>query len=147
MGHAVPVLATSNMKPVSLKPSLRKQQRIDTLLNIKVTDRRGKIYLCEAINISRAGMMISCDPKLATQLLPDARSPAPGQGIEALVEFALPVDASQTVRITAACQIVHLRRISRTEFHIGIRFDSFEDNGYDCLEQYISRCFAERAIG
>ncbi|SDW41733.1 PilZ domain-containing protein [Marinobacter mobilis] len=127
------------MKPVPAKPNLREQQRVDVALEVCVKQSSGEELSCKAANLSRAGVMISCDSDTVQKLLPSKTSPAPGQWIQVSTRFAVPIVASQTVSVRAEGHIVHLRRVSRNEFHVGVHFTDFEDNGFDYLDQYVSR--------
>lgn len=127
------------MKPASSRPNLRNQQRVDVALDVQVKSPAGEDLRCKAANLSRAGVMISCDLDVVRKLLPNQTTPAPGQWVLVSTRFAVPVIASQTVSVQADGHVVHLRRISRDEFHIGVHFTEFEGNGYDYLDQYVSR--------
>lgn len=127
------------MKPVPTKPNLREQQRVDVALDVSIKNPTGEELNCKAANLSRAGVMISCDFDTVQRLVPGRRTPAPGQWIQVSTQFAVPVVATQTVCVRAEGHIVHLRRVSRDEFHLGVHFTEFEDNGFDYLDQYVSR--------
>lgn len=127
------------MKPVGTKPNLRNQQRIDVALEVLVSLHGGDDIACRITNLSRAGMMISCDSKTVKQLVPAQKSPAAGQWIEISAQFSVPVVAAQNVSIAAECHIIHLRRVSRDEFQLGLQFRSFEGNGHNYVDQYVSR--------
>ncbi|WP_242634321.1 PilZ domain-containing protein [Marinobacter salicampi] len=127
------------MKSVSSKPNLRDQQRVDASLEIAVSRPDGTTVKCQCTNISRAGMMVACDSKLVGDLVPGLRSPAPGEWVEVITRFSVPVVAAQNVQVAAEGLVVHLRRVSKDTFHIGIRFSRFEGNGHDYVSQFVSR--------
>lgn len=127
------------MKPVSSKPNLRDQQRVEAALEVTVSRPDGPDITCQCTNLSRAGMMVACDSATVKDLVPGLRSPAPGEFIEVATDFSLPVVASQNVDVYAEGLVVHLRRVSRDTFHVGIRFSRFADNGHDYVNQYVSR--------
>lgn len=127
------------MKPTPAKHNLREQQRADVTLNVCIKNPAGEELSCTTANLSRAGVMISCDSDTVQKLVPTRTSPAPGQCIQVSARFAVPVVATQTVSVRAEGHIVHLRRVSRNEFHVGVHFTDFEDNGFDYLDQYVSR--------
>lgn len=127
------------MKPVASKQNLRKQQRVETQLDVMVSLPSGEAVQCRATNLSRTGMMLSCDNKTLEQLVPGQKPPVPGQWIDILAKFSVPAVASQNVTIAADCHLIHLRRVSRDEFQVGIQFCSFEGNGYNYVDQYVSR--------
>lgn len=127
------------MKPASSKPNLRNQQRVDVELEVQLKSPAGEELNCRAANLSRAGLMISCDMEAVRKLLPNQTAPAPGKWVEITTRFAVPVVATQTVSVQAEGHIVHLRRVSRNEFHLGVHFTGFEGNGYEYLDQYVAR--------
>lgn len=126
-------------KPIPAKPNLREQQRVDVALDVRVKQPSGEELNCKVANLSRAGIMISCDNDTVRKLIPGRTSPAPGHWIQVSTQFSVPVIAAQTVSVKAEGHIVHLRRVSRNEFHLGVHFTDFEDNGFDYLDQYVSR--------
>lgn len=130
------------MKASPTKPNLRNQQRVDVGLSVLVSNPAGDELQCQAANVSRTGIMLRCGLDAVRQLIPGQVTPAPGQWIQVSTRFAVPVVASQSVSIRVHGHIVHLRRVSRDEFHLGIQFNDFEDNGYDYLDQYVSRLLA-----
>lgn len=127
------------MKPVSSKPNLRDQQRVEASLDVIVNRPEGPDIACRCTNLSRAGMMVACDSATVKDLVPGLRSPAPGELIEVGARFSLPVVASQNVSVNAEGLVVHLRRVARDTFHVGIQFSRFEGNGHDYVSQYVSR--------
>ncbi|MDX1756745.1 MAG: PilZ domain-containing protein [Marinobacter sp.] len=130
------------MRASSSKPNLRNQQRVDVELEVTVSNPAGEELRCEAANLSRTGVMLRCNLETVRQLIPGQTAPAPGQWIQVSTRFAVPVVAAQTVSVCADGHIVHLRRVSRDEFHLGVQFSEFRDNGYDYLDQYVSRLLA-----
>ncbi len=137
-----PALRTRRVKmksPSSARPNLRNQQRVDALLAITVQHDNGDSVECQTTNLSRAGMMITCSGDIVNRLAPGKRSPAAGEGIPVTTRFCLPVIASQTVAVSAQCQIVNIRRIARDTFHVGVQFCDFDGNGRQYVDQYVSR--------
>ncbi|MDX1799419.1 MAG: PilZ domain-containing protein [Marinobacter sp.] len=125
--------------PSSTRPNLRDQQRVEASLAVTVEQASGNVIDCQTTNLSRAGMMIACTGEIVNQLAPGKRSPAAGEGIPVSTRFSLPVIAAQSVAVKARCQIVNIRRIARDTFHVGIQFCDFEGNGYQYVDQYVSR--------
>lgn len=125
--------------PSSTRPNLRDQQRVDAALEVTVEQSSGAVITCQTANMSRAGMMMACNSEVVNALAPGRRSPAAGEGIPVTARFNLPVIAAQTIAITAHCQIVHIRRVARDTFHVGIHFCDFDGNGYQYVDQYVSR--------
>ena len=131
------------MKPVVAKPNLRNQQRVDVATEARIEKPDGSYLDCAVSNISRTGIMIVCGQDEVKELIPGQQTPAPGNWIEVKATFTVPVVAQQPVSIIASGHIVHMRRISRDEFQIGIQFAEFEGNGYEYVDGYVSKLLAD----
>lgn len=131
------------MKPAAAKQNLRNQQRVDVSAEITVEKTDGCCLTCKVSNLSRSGVMISCDQNIVQQLIPGLRAPAPGHWIEVKTRFTVPVLPTQPVTVLADGNIVHMRRISRNEFQVGIQFSEFEGNGFDYVDQYVAKLLAD----
>ena len=133
------------MKSVVAKPNLRNQQRVDVATEVTVEKTDGSSLVCSVSNISRTGLMISCGQNQVQELVPDQKTPAPGAWLEVKASFSVPVVDSQPVMVIGHGHIVHMRRISRNEFQIGIQFFEFEDNGFEHVDQYVSKLLSATA--
>jgi hypothetical protein len=147
MGNATSLPPTSStgrvsMKPVAAKVNLRNQQRVETALDVALTRPDGARVVTHVSNLSRAGMMIECDAQTARVLVPGNRTPAPGNWLEVAAEFSVPVVITQPVTIRADCHVVHLRRISRDCFQVGLQFIEFDGSGFSHLDAYVARLLA-----
>ncbi len=131
------------MKPAAIKPNLRNQQRVDVSTEITVEKPDGCCLKCTVANLSRTGVMISCSQEAVQALIPAQQSPAPGNWVSVKTRFSVPVVAKQPVSISAGGHIVHMRRIARNEFHLGIQFSEFEDNGFEYVDQYVAKLLAD----
>ncbi|MGM0766955.1 MAG: PilZ domain-containing protein [Pseudomonadota bacterium] len=133
------------MKPVAAKQNLRNQQRVDvsTDATIEITD--GGCLDCKVTNLSRSGIMISCTQETVKQLVPGQKAPVPGSWIPVKARFSVPVVAIQPVSVIADGNIVHMRRIARDEYQVGIQFTEFEGNGYDYVDGYVSKLLSSSA--
>lgn len=132
-----------NMKPLAAKPNLRNQQRVDVSTDITIEKTDGCCLTCQVSNLSRSGIMISCSQEMVRQLVPGLKTPAPGNWIGVTTRFSVPVIASQPVTVLADGNIVHMRRIARDEFQIGIQFCEFEGNGFDYVDRYVARLLSD----
>jgi hypothetical protein len=101
------------MKPVAAKPNLRNQQRVDVATEARIEKTDGSCLTCKVSNISRTGLMVLCDQDSVRKLVP-------GQKI-------------------AGGNSVHMRRIARDQFQLGIQFSEFEGNGFDYVNNYVSK--------
>ncbi|AOY90111.1 pilus assembly protein PilZ [Marinobacter salinus] len=131
------------MKPVAIKSNLRNQQRVDVSTNITIEKPDGCCLTCSVSNISRTGVMVSCNQEAVKTLIPDLKAPAPGNWISVKTSFSVPVVATQPVSIIADGNIVHMRRIARDEFQLGIQFAEFEGNGFDYVDRYVGKLLAD----
>ncbi|MEQ5834578.1 PilZ domain-containing protein [Marinobacter sp. NFXS9] len=131
------------LKTMGGKPNLRQQQRISTRLSVTVTNEEGNSLTCQTANLSRAGMMVECESDRIDALISDRRTIAPKDPVALDVHFSVPVVTVQSVNVAARCHVVHLRRISRKLFHLGLQFSHFEGNGHDYVDQFVSRKLAD----
>ena len=129
------------MKPLDAKQNLRNQQRVDVSSEITLEKPDGIQLQCEIANISRTGVMIQCDAQTAKSLIPNMLPPAPKNPIQLTARFPVPVLPAQSVTIVAESNVVHIRRIARDQFHIGLQFTSIEGNGFVYIDQYIGKLF------
>ncbi|NMT65159.1 PilZ domain-containing protein [Marinobacter orientalis] len=127
------------MKPVAAKPNLRNQQRVDVSTEVRIEKTDGSCFTCKISNISRTGIMILCDQEAIRALVPGQKTPAPGNWISVTTTFSVPVVAQQPVSVIAAGNIVHMRRIARDQFQIGIQFAEFDGNGFEYINNYVSK--------
>lgn len=130
------------IKTSAIKPNPRNQQRVDVATNVRIEKLDGSSLVCSVYNISRTGIMISCGQEDAESLMPGQQLPPPGTWIEVKVSFSVPVSASEPVPVLAHGHIVHLRRVSRHEFQIGLQFTEFDDDGFEYVDRYVSQFLA-----
>ncbi|KAA1176338.1 PilZ domain-containing protein [Marinobacter salinexigens] len=130
------------MKPVA-KPNLRNQQRVDVTTKITIEKPDGGCLTCSVSNLSRTGIMVSCNQEAIKELIPDQRTPAPGRWISVKTRFSVPVIPTQPVSVIADGNIVHMRRIARDEFQLGIQFSEFEGNGFDYIDRYVGKLLSD----
>lgn len=132
------------IKTPSNRPCLRHQQRVSVAMDIMLERPDGQCVTCEASNISRSGLTVFCDQEAVRQLIPGMRPPAPGNWTETKARFSLPVIPSEKpAAVISDAHIVHMRRVSRDEFELGIQFCEFEANGFDYVDKYVTRLLIE----
>ncbi|MBQ0746216.1 MAG: PilZ domain-containing protein [Marinobacter sp.] len=130
------------MKAATMKPNLRNQQRVDVVSDIVIEKPDGCQLTCKISNLSRTGVMVSCNQETAGQLIPHLKAPAPGDWVSVKARFSVPVVTTQSVSILANGNIVHLRRTAKDEFQLGIQFADFEGNGLDYVDRYVRQLLA-----
>jgi len=131
------------MKSTSAQPNLRDQQRVDVTADIVLERPDGCQCSCTTENLSRSGVMVSCDQSTANLLAQGNRALAPGNPMPVKARFSVPMQPAQPV-IIAAGNIVHFRRIAQDRFQVGIQFEEFEGGGSACVDQYVRSLLNER---
>lgn len=126
-------------KNLVVKSNLRNQQRVDVATEVRIEKPDGSSLVCPMSNISRTGLMIHCGQEEVRTLIPAQKAPAPGTWIEVDTFFSVPVVASQPVSVVAHGHIVHMRRISRNEYQIGVQFAEFDGNGFEYVDNYVRK--------
>ncbi|UZE97120.1 PilZ domain-containing protein [Alkalimarinus alittae] len=121
----------------STKKNLRHYSRIKAQLQAKVLKDTDVLVNVDIANLSRAGMMLTCDNSTLNKLLPNTTPIVPSKPVQVAIEFTVPVVATQSVLVKTRCNIVYTRRLSRDSFQVGLEFDSVENNGYSYINQYI----------
>ncbi|MBQ0832184.1 PilZ domain-containing protein [Marinobacter sp.] len=134
------------MTSATAKPNLRNQQRADVVCDIVIEKPDGHQLTCKIANLSRTGVMISCNQETVNQLIPRLKTPTPQNLIVVKTRFSVPVIATQPVSIVANGHIVYVRRIARNEFQIGIQFADFEDNGLYYVDTYVRKLLADSPL-
>ncbi|TGN40025.1 PilZ domain-containing protein [Marinobacter confluentis] len=133
-------------KNLVVKSNLRNQQRVDVATEARIEKPDGSSLVCSVSNISRTGLMISCGQEQVRELIPGQQTPAPGTWIDVKATFPVPVVAGQPVSVVANGHIVYMRRISRNEFQIGVQFAEFDGNGFEYVDNYVSKLLAASAL-
>lgn len=135
-----PVSTTfSGIKSMAGKNNLRQQQRVPANIAVTVCNPDGNQLVCHTANLSRAGMLVECDSSHVRDILPGNSPVAPKKTVALDIKFAVPVVSVQSVNIEASCDIVHVRRVSKNLFQLGLQFTGFTGNGHDYVDQYVSR--------
>ncbi|GHD54399.1 hypothetical protein SAMN05216429_101255 [Marinobacter persicus] len=135
------------IKTPTVRPSLRNQQRVDVTIDVTLESPDGQCVVCKALNLSRAGVMLCCDKNTVQQLIPGMRPPAPGNWIDIKTRFPIPLSTRHPENVSADGHIIHMRRVSRDEFQIGVQFCEFEGNGFDYIDKFVSKLLAEQKTG
>ena len=128
------------MNESSTKKNLRYYTRIKAQLEatvFTVETKADKGITIAITNLSRAGLMLSCNNATLNTILPNTPTIIPKRPLQITIEFAIPVIATQPVIIKTKCNVIYTRRISHDSFQIGIEFESVENNGYSYIDQYI----------
>lgn len=145
MANTSTVTLTNPEPKPATRPNLRHHQRIAARLDAVIGVADGSLLKCQLKNLSRAGAMIMCSPETVNSLLPKGTMVSPKHAVRVQVQFELsmtdipPTGGVQRVLITAYCNIVYQRRVSRDTFHLGMSFTALGGNGQEYIDQYIDR--------
>lgn len=127
----------------SATPNLRAQQRVDVAADIVLERPDGWQCACTTANLSRSGVMVSCDQSTANQLTQGNRALAPKNQMPVKAHFTVPMQPAQPP-IIATGNIVHFRRLAQNKFQVGIQFEKFDGSGSACIDSYVRSLLSER---
>lgn len=114
----------------------RLYKRFETNSPVEILTENGGKSEAVCLNISLAGMQISCDRDVMRAVAPKGEKTTPDQSPVARLRFALP-RAGDKSEIEADCRIMLVRRISEREYHMHIQYEFFQGNGYNELEDFV----------
>lgn len=114
----------------------RLYKRFETNTPVAIHAERGGAYDARCLNISLAGMQLSCDRDTVQDVAPKGEKTTPDQSPVARIRFTLP-RAGEPTEIEADCRIVLVRRVSEREYHVHVQYEFFQGNGYNELEDFV----------
>lgn len=120
-----------------LKKNLRHFARVNAHFTAYLSTAKGNIRHAEIENISRAGVMLSCDRETLETILPNNQSPAPWDALQIDLAFEIPVDAYHTETVQSQCKVVYVRRLARDKFQIGLGFGKLSVDGANLVACYL----------
>lgn len=120
------------------RPNMRYHLRVPADLVAHITGKKGRLVEAPIINISRAGMMISCNQADLDNLLPKGEAHAPKHSEGFRIDFSLPLQKQGLVILSELVKPAHTRRLSQNEFRIGLEFSELGAQQITLLEQYIA---------
>lgn len=113
----------------------RLYKRFETDSPVEILAEGGAAYHARCLNISLAGMQISCDRDTVYGIAPKVEKTTPDQSPVARIRFDLP--RNHGPRVEADCRIVLVRRVSEREYHVHVQYEFFQGNGYNELEDFV----------
>lgn len=137
----MPTSATATAKP-PMKRNLRHHLRVPVQMTTTLQTPQGDELMVRMANLSRQGMMLSCD-QAALNLLHPRPGSLPQNPVTVQARFTLPGMRAGTVQIEALCGVSYVRRLSRDHFHVGLEFKYLDEQLVPHLEHYIETCRAE----
>lgn len=114
----------------------RLYKRFETDSAVEIIAEDGSVHQARAMNISLAGMQLSCERDTVREIAPKGEKTTPDQSPIARMKFALPRAGGQS-EIEADCRVVLVRRISEREYQVHVRYEFFQGNGYNELEDFV----------
>ena len=97
----------------------------------------GEVIHAMTVNLSPAGIQISCDRVTVNSVLPVSQRRLPKRTREVVVRLRFPESSGMPDVIDTRCAAVFSRRVSENEYRIGLRFLGFEGEDYQKLEHYL----------
>jgi hypothetical protein len=116
---------------------LRYHLRIPANLTARVTASSGHTFDVAIVNISRAGMMISCGRATLSDLIPRGAAPAPKHSVDIHVNLSIPLMQQGQFDFSQVMSIAHSRRLAKDEFRVGLEFQQLNPEQKLLIEQYI----------
>ncbi|OZG70562.1 PilZ domain-containing protein [Hahella sp. CCB-MM4] len=121
-----------------MQKNLRHHFRVPADFIAHLRTNNGDQLEADIVNVSRAGLMISCDRATLELLMPNALSFAPLQPGCVTVDFSLPLDEEGLVALSMEMLMVYTRRLSRDVFTIGLQFKHPTSQQSDVLNTYVN---------
>ncbi len=135
-GNAQALLFTGNNK--LMQKNLRHHFRVPADFIAHLRTGSGDQLEADIVNVSRAGLMISCNRATLELLMPNALSFAPLQPGCVTVDFSLPLDEEGLVALSMEMLMVYTRRLSRDVFTIGLQFKNPTPPQARVLDTYVN---------
>lgn len=89
----------------------------------------------ELSSISKSGLLLKCNKQNLETLLPKQPSLAPKQTVATEAAFGLP----EVGKVSAECEIVSVRRLSRDTFELQLNFSNPEQRSINAVEHFVER--------
>lgn len=120
-----------------MRTDRREHPRIKTSLPLDIIMANGEVLQGILIDISRAGLQISCDGPTAHRIFPEGYMLSAGKFGKVQVRCSLGPGDQSAGNVDAACRLVFSRRVAQDKYCIGLQFEEFAGDSYSAIEQYI----------
>ncbi len=120
-----------------MQRNLRHHFRVPADFIAHICTSKGENIEASIENISRAGIMISCDRQALELLMPNEISFAPIQPQTIRVDFSLPLDKEGLVALSMDMAVVYTRRLSRDNFTVGLHLKTPSAQHEAMLDNYV----------
>ena len=121
----------------AMQRNLRHHFRVPADFIAHICTARGDNIEASIENVSRAGIMISCDREILDILMPNEISFAPIQPQTIKVDFSLPLDSEGLVALSMDMIVVYTRRLSRDRFTVGLHVKNPTAQHEALLDNYV----------
>lgn len=126
------------MTAVQSRPKYQREYpRVPTALPTEIGLGDGGVIFAQTVNISRAGLQLSSDRVTRDVVFPNGQPTSPSERLEVNLRVRLNFDKESPIWISVRCLGVMFRRKGEDEYHLGMQFVEFEDDGYRVLERFI----------
>ncbi|MCG8436350.1 MAG: PilZ domain-containing protein, partial [Gammaproteobacteria bacterium] len=97
-------------------------------------------------NISLSGMQLQCDRMAVTQFAPKGEHTTPDQAPDVTLNFTLPLKRRASRTVTTTAKVIFIRRIAEQEYHVGVEFQSFDEEGHEQIEAYLNETLQRQQL-
>lgn len=119
------------------KRNLRHHLRVPAKMSATLETNTGTTLSADIANLSRNGLLLACDRETLESIHAKDVTFSPNRHVPLLVRFTLNSKATGNLTLNVPCGVVHVRRLSREQFHVGVEFQQLDDSLIPLLEEYI----------
>ncbi len=120
-----------------LRKNLRHYARVNAHFSAQLTTPTGLVRQADIENISRAGVMLSCNRETLETLQPTSHTPTPVESAQIELHFEVPVDAYHTETVSSTCKVIYVRRLARDRFQVGLSFGTLTHDNLQLITCYL----------
>jgi len=119
------------------KRNLRHHLRVPAKMPATLETQTGTTLSADIANLSRTGLLLACDRETLESIHAKDTPFSPNRHVPLLVRFTLNSDITGNLTLNIQCGVVHVRRLSREQYHVGVEFKHLDENLVPVLEGYI----------
>lgn len=91
-----------------------------------------------SVEISVSGVGVTCEGHAAGRILNQFIQVTPGENITANILIKIPQSSGMPNNVRCKTRVISVNRISQHRYVVGLKYLSFEQNGQQILQDYIS---------
>ncbi len=118
--------------------NLKYHLKIPTDFIAHVRLQQGEILETCIENISRKGLMVSCDGSLLESLFPNRARLSSHRTAMITVDFSIPLKNGGLVALSETMEVIYTRRLAKNRFMLGFSFTNLGPTQRNIVEQYIN---------